>query len=101
MGTTKQDHKWQGEKMNQGGEGWWISVTKTQATQRMKIRLEGDHQGNVFVHVSNFSITDAYVITPWLPKGDKASARDEKLKSGPLKARKLIQYICVRVNTHV
>ena len=62
---------------------------------------EGDHQGNVFVHVSNFSITDAYVITPWLPKGDKASARDDKMKSGPLYARKLFQYICVRVNTLV
>ena len=37
---------------------------------------EGDHQGNVFVHVSNFSITNAYVITPWRPKGGKASARD-------------------------
>ena len=39
MGTTKQDHKWRGEKMNQGGKRWWISVTQTQATQRMKIRL--------------------------------------------------------------
>ena len=39
---------------------------------------DGDHLGNVFVHVSNFSITDAYVITPWLPKGGKASARDLK-----------------------
>ena len=37
---------------------------------------EGDHQGNGFVHVSNFSVTDAYVITPWRPKGGKASARD-------------------------
>ena len=32
-------------KMNLTGEGWWISVTRTQATQRMKIRLRGTAQG--------------------------------------------------------
>ena len=65
-------------------------------------KTEGDHQWNVFVHVSNFSITDAYVITPWLPKGDKASARDGKLISGPLKAGNCefnSIYLCSRKHT--
>ena len=65
-------------------------------------KTEGDHQWNVFVHVSNFSITDAYFITPWLPKGDKASARDGKLISGPLKAGNCefnSIYLCSRKHT--
>lgn len=50
--------------MNQGGKGWWISVTREDEDT-----TEGDHQGNVFVHVR--------VELPWLPKGDKASAKTE------------------------
>ena len=73
-------------KMNLTGEGWWISVTRTQATQRMKIRLRGTTQG-MFLYMclrltsQSFPRRTCYnsryfVSDSRLPKGDKASARD-------------------------
>ena len=51
--------------MNLTGEGWWISVTRTQATQRMKIRLRGTTQGiflYMYLRLTSQFFPDVHVI---------------------------------------
>ena len=45
--------------MNQGGEGWWISVTRTQATQRMRMRLRGTTKG-MFLYMCRTSLLQTH-----------------------------------------
>ena len=94
-------------KMNLTWEGWWISVTRTQATQRMKIRLRGTTQG-IFLYMclrltsQSFPRRTRYnsryfVSDSWLPK--RYLQETDNWNRIPKSKESSATYLCSRKHT--
>ena len=84
--------------MNQGGEGWWISVTRTQATQRMRMRLRGTTKG-MFLYMCRTSLLQTH--TSLLHGFRKVVRHPQEMETeiGSSKSKEVNSiYLCLRIH---
>ena len=87
-----------GYDKEKGGEGWWIRVTRTQATQRMRMRLRGTTKG-MFLYMCRTSLLQTH--TSLLHGVRKVVRHPQEMETeiGSSKSKEVNSiYLCLRIH---